>query len=144
MKVLQIIKNWAQARREPEILNTWEITRIGNPTKFLQFVISNVTDKAQWQINGIMDKSNLEPLTNLTSKKGVVEIDNGNIEDIIAILPGLNLEGGILEQKLILKDGTKLLISYDNLSCVWVSKIISEEKIKAASIECDFDYEDFE
>lgn len=126
------------------IENTWEITRIGNPSKFMSFVLSNAGEGSTWKLELVGEPENIQPLRMHGLKDNELVLTKKNINEVIEVLPSINLDSSIIEHSVLLESGENLLTTYDNLSCAWLSKKIDKEVMEKASSKYGFTFEDTE
>ncbi len=142
MGILDKIINPMMSNESSFIKNSWQITRIGSTEKFIEFVLLQAPEGCVWALG---DDTALETLDNL-SENGLSQDEIKISEDIrkklIALLPALKISENIVSHSIQLPDGNLFLKSYDNLTCVWLSKLIPENIMISAIAKYDFNYKD--
>ena len=128
----------------PSLEHTWEITRIGSPERFMEFALNQAPLNSVWYFDCIADKEKLKKLTSLGLQDNEVTLNRETLSELVELLPELSVEDNLIHHGILLPDRSAFLITYDNLTCVWLSKSIDESTMNSASSEYNFDYADTE
>lgn len=142
--------------RDGDIRNTWEIDEMDDPHAFMRFVLSHASSRDRWICQGFdreATRALLRPLARnvdsptrfLIFQFGTddieVPMDEETRSQLLPLLEQIDFHREPIAHHV--SDGTRwLLVSYDNLSCCWVSKDIPRSKMEEAAADCRFHFID--
>jgi hypothetical protein len=143
--VMQMIKKlytWLKpVWTNPDLTNTWVITRIGNHNNFMDFIFSNVESDHKWLIEMVQDHDIVEYLSTISPEGKPIPLTDTNVSKIRDLLFSINFTDDLLHQTIYNESGC-LLVAYDNMAHCWVSKQIPIKIMEHAAKLYDFDFED--
>lgn len=145
-----------QSLPDPDMRTWWEIDAISDPVEFMRFIFTHADPDQRWVCQGFAhDKTRelLSPLADLVLRpKRFWFIQYGpddmqfhlteqNRSKLSSALPQIDWTLEPFHHHVT--DGSEwLLVSYDNLSCCWVSDSISKTTMKEAATRCHFHFLD--
>ncbi|QDU93632.1 hypothetical protein [Lignipirellula cremea] len=126
--------------KQPELLDTWEVSAMSDPVKFMDFIFSVATPEDVWQVD-LATRETFEALRRFEGSGNVIQLTPTTVSALRPFLPSFDFDLAILHHR-VTRDDDFLMVSYDNLSCCWVSKRVSEERMQRAARECGFQFKD--
>ena len=122
--------------------NSWLITRIGNPEKFIEFVLLEAPEGSVWSLRDDTWLKTLDKLSQSDLDGSKLDLTEDVRKKLISLLPSLQIKDSVSAHNIQSSDGSTFFKSYDCLACVWLSKEIPEKIMSSASKKYNFDYED--
>ena len=114
---------------------------MSEPVKFMDFILSRATPEDEWKIEMVSTKQTLESLRRFAPEGGPIKLTPETVLELRCLLPSFDFYSDFIHHRVTRGDDF-LMVSYDNLSCCWVSKRVHEEQMQAASRECGFEFKD--
>jgi len=127
--------------KNPDLTDTWVITRIGNRNKFMDFIFSNVNSDHKWLIEIVKDQEIIELLSTISTEGKPIPLTYSNVSRIRDLLPRFNLIDDFVNQT-IYNEFDCLFVAYDNMTHCWVSKQMPIKIMQHAAKIYDFNFED--
>lgn len=114
---------------------------MSDPVKFMDFILSQATPEDEWKIEMVFTKQTLEALRQFAPEGTPIKLTPETVREIRRLLPSFDFTSDFIHHTVTRGDDF-LMVSYDNLSCCWVSKRVPEEQMQTAAREYGFTFED--
>jgi hypothetical protein len=140
MQLIKKIMGWIDGlNKRPDLSNTWEVSEMSDRVKFMDFILSQASPQDEWQIEMVFTKETLEALRQFGPEGSPIRLSPENVATLRSLLPSFDFGSDFIHHTVTRGDDF-LMVSYDNLSCCWVSKRVGSAAIAKASTECGFKY----
>ncbi len=140
--VIRMILGLVSGRnKHPDLSNTWEISEMSDCAKFMDFILRQASPEDEWQIEMVFTQETLKALRKFAPEGSPIQLTPETVAALRPMLPSFDFDSDFIHHTITRGDDF-LMVSYDNLSCCWISKRVSPSVIAKASTECGFRYED--
>lgn len=124
-----------------DLSNSWEVSEMSDPVKFMDFILSQATPEDEWKIEMVFTKQTLAALRQFAPEGAPITLIPETVSALRSLLPSFDFNSDFIHHT-VARGDEFLMVSYDNLSCCWVSKRVSEDQMQAAARQCGFEFED--